>query len=91
MADDFKKNYKLMPIGRAAEILGVSIDTLRRWDKQGIIRSVRPDGKNRYFSLSELESIKFSQSSGNSKMPPDRSAASICSLKTIPPLPPCTK
>lgn len=49
---------KLVPISDAAEILGVSIDTIRRWDKSGILHSERPDGKNRYFSLSELESHK---------------------------------
>ena len=51
----------LVLIGKAAEILGVSIDTVRRWDKAGKLRSVRPDGKNRYFSLEELNKIKRSR------------------------------
>src|SRR3989344_9008155 len=53
---------KLVPIGEACEILGVSIDTIRRWDKSGILHSSRPDGKTRYFSLDELEKVKFSKS-----------------------------
>ena len=52
---------KLVPISEAARILGVSIDTIRRWDKAGILNSERPDGKNRYFSVDELESVKLGQ------------------------------
>src|SRR3990167_3560744 len=51
-------NAQIVPIGKAAEILGVSIDTLRRWDKAGKVTSVRPDGKDRYFNVAELEKIK---------------------------------
>ncbi len=51
----------LLPISRAADILGVSIDTVRRWDKSGKLHSVRPDGKNRYFSLKELVRFKQTQ------------------------------
>lgn len=32
---------KLLPIGKTAKLLGVSIDTLRRWDKSGKFFSVR--------------------------------------------------
>lgn len=52
-------NAGLVSIGQAAKILGVSVDTIRRWDKSGHIHSVRPDGKNRYFSLEEIENLKF--------------------------------
>ena len=48
------KNKDLISIGKAAELLGVSVDTLRRWDKLGIITSIRPNGKTRYFSLAEI-------------------------------------
>lgn len=52
------KQTKLIPISEAAKTLGVSIDTVRRWDKSGILHSERPDGKNRYFSQDELEKHK---------------------------------
>lgn len=52
---------KLVPISEAAIVLGVSIDTVRRWDKSGILHSERPDGKNRYFSLEELKQHKLNQ------------------------------
>ena len=55
------KQIKLIPISEAAKILGVSIDTVRRWDKSGILHSERPDGKNRYFSQDELEKHKVGQ------------------------------
>lgn len=54
-------NKKTVPIGQAAEFLGVSVDTVRRWDEKGILHSQRPDGKDRYFSLEELEKVKFSE------------------------------
>ena len=52
---------KLVPIGQAAKILNVSIDTVRRWDASGRLHSTRPGGKDRYFSVSELESIKLTK------------------------------
>jgi len=45
----------LVSIGQAADLLGVSVDTMRRWDKAGVLRSVRPDGKNRFFDLKSIE------------------------------------
>ena len=56
-----RRGRKFVPISEAAKILGVSIDTVRRWNKSGIIQSVRPDGKNRFFSQDELEKYKFDQ------------------------------
>jgi len=46
---------KLISIGEAAKILGISIDTLRRWDKNGTIKSIR-GGKtgHRYYLKSDL-------------------------------------
>lgn len=51
---------KLLVISEAAIYLGVSIDTVRRWDKAGLLHSTRPTGKARYFSVEELERIKNS-------------------------------
>lgn len=52
------QNKDLLPIGHAAKYLGVSIDTLRRWDKAGKLTSVRLDGKNRFFPKKDLEKVK---------------------------------
>ena len=46
---------KLIPIGKAAKLLGVSIDTLRRWDLAGRLQSTRstPRG-HRYYRQSDI-------------------------------------
>lgn len=47
---------KLISIGNAAKLLGVSIDTLRRWDAAGRLQSIRsgPRG-HRYYRQSDIE------------------------------------
>ena len=52
-AKTIKRRY--VTIGDASELLGVSIDTVRRWEKAGKLESKRLDGKNRYFALDTLE------------------------------------
>src|SRR5260221_3549248 len=59
MPDTLPNNQKIVPIRVAAEILGVSIDTIRRWDKEGFLHSERPNGKDRYFSVEEREKVKL--------------------------------
>ena len=57
------QSKKLIPIGEAAKFLGVSVDTVRRWDERGILHPSRPNGKDRYFSLEELEEWRVEQGS----------------------------
>lgn len=45
----------LISISEAASILGVSIDTLRRWDKSGKLKSVKTEGGHRKYYRSQLE------------------------------------
>jgi hypothetical protein len=47
---------KFIPIGEAAKTLNVSIDTLRRWDKTGILKSYRLGGErgHRYYDEADL-------------------------------------
>jgi excisionase family DNA binding protein len=49
---------KLLVISDAAEYLGVSIDTVRRWDRAGLLHAIRSSGKTRYFRLTELIAVK---------------------------------
>jgi len=35
------KNPKLIKIREAAELLGVNIETLRRWDRDGTLKAIR--------------------------------------------------
>lgn len=47
---------KLLTIREAAELLSVSIDTLRRWDKSGKLVATRKDGgTHRYYAKEDLE------------------------------------
>lgn len=48
----------LVQIKEAADIVGVSTDTIRRWDKKGLIRTVRSQNNYRLFNIEELERIK---------------------------------
>jgi len=44
--------------GGAALELGISIDTIRRWDKKGLIKSFRDERNDRMFSLGEIKRIQ---------------------------------
>ena len=50
-------NDKLINIKNAAEILGVSKETLRNWDKSGKLLSVRTYGNHRRYRLSDILTI----------------------------------
>lgn len=48
----------LWPIGTAAKMLGVSVDTLRIWEDKGKIESAgRTDGGHRQFRQSEIDRL----------------------------------
>jgi molybdopterin-binding protein len=46
-----------LPIGEAAKALGVSVDTIRRWEKTGKIRTVRDDGNRRLVPRTEVQRL----------------------------------
>src|SRR3989338_5752431 len=47
---------KLIKISEAAEILGVSIDTLRRWDESGKLTAIKKEGgTHRYYREKDVE------------------------------------
>lgn len=51
-----RMNKQLLSIGEAAKRIGVSIDTLRRWDQSGKFKSVRiSPGGNRYYRKSDID------------------------------------
>jgi len=45
----------LVPIGKASKILGVSEITLRRWDSEGKLPSIKTQGGHRRYDISKLK------------------------------------
>jgi molybdopterin-binding protein len=41
-------------IGEAAEVLGVRVETLRRWERQGLLRATRTEGGQRLIPAGEV-------------------------------------
>ena len=52
-------------IGEAARALGVSIDTIRRWDREGRIRTSRDGANRRLVSAAEIERLRGSDADGS--------------------------
>lgn len=50
-------NKRYLAIGEAASRLGVAIDTLRRWEKEGKLTAVRTTGGMRLFPISEIDRL----------------------------------
>ena len=48
---------KPVKISLAAEILGVSPQTIRRWEKLGKLKSLRSENGYRLYDISQLESF----------------------------------
>jgi molybdopterin-binding protein len=44
-------------VGQAAEMLGVSVETLRRWETEGRLRTERSDGGQRLIEIDEVSRL----------------------------------
>ena len=55
----------MLSIKEAAEFLGISIDTLRRWERVGKITSMRTQGGHRRYDKKELIKFKMGDNSEN--------------------------
>jgi molybdopterin-binding protein len=51
------KRGRLLTASDAARALGVSLDTLRRWDREGRIRTSRDEANRRMVPVSEVERL----------------------------------
>ena len=51
------ENFELLTVGDAADQLGVSVDTDRRWHKKGLIKASIGSGGARLFSRDELTRV----------------------------------
>lgn len=53
----------LLSISEAAETIGVSVDTVRRWEKKGLIKSTRSEQNYRLFNIEEIQRV-YDKASG---------------------------
>ncbi|MGH3954487.1 MAG: MerR family DNA-binding transcriptional regulator [Mycobacterium sp.] len=47
----------MLSVGEAATLLGISTDTLKRWEKAGRIKSLRTPTNHRRYRLSEVDAL----------------------------------
>lgn len=57
MQNDLSAKKNLLTIGEASEYLGISIDTLRRWERKNRIEPLRSPGGHRYFNKEDLDNL----------------------------------
>jgi DNA (cytosine-5)-methyltransferase 1 len=57
-------NY--MSIAKASQLLEVSLDTIRRWEKKGLVKARRTENGHRMFEIEELKRLKSKLSGENS-------------------------
>jgi len=55
-----RETERSLKAGDAARALGISLDTLRRWDREGRIRVVRDSANRRTVPVSEVERLRGS-------------------------------
>ena len=53
----YRQMQKQMPIGEAAKAIGVSVDTLRRWEQAGKLRTRRDTRNRRLVPVSEVHRL----------------------------------
>ena len=63
-----------MRIGRAAELVGVSVDTLRRWSESGRLRVRRSSGGQRLVRLTEVRRLQGQRRASAPRPPVAQSA-----------------
>ena len=56
---------ELYTASEAAKTLGISVDTLRRWDRQGRIKTERDHGNRRVVRASEIDRLRGEPDAGS--------------------------
>jgi len=59
-------------IGLAAERIGVTAKTIRRWDNNGLIKCTRTIGGHRRIAITEIERISINPEKRKNSLPPER-------------------
>ena len=56
---------KVLSIKQASDLLSVSLDTIRRWEKKGLVKAHRNKNQHRFFQTEELLALHTKLSGGN--------------------------
>jgi molybdopterin-binding protein len=64
-----KPRQSSIRVGEAAEVLGVSVDTLRRWGSSGKLRVSRSRGGQRLVPISEVRRLQADRRQGKRERP----------------------
>jgi len=72
-ASDFTNKARIIPIAldkvlsikQASDLLQISLDTIRRWEKKGLIKVYRNQNHHRFFETEELLALQTKLSGGN--------------------------
>jgi DNA (cytosine-5)-methyltransferase 1 len=65
MVINYTPNMNGVSISSAAEQLAISADTIRRWEKKGLIKSARDQYNHRIFSLEEITRVQLKTESAH--------------------------
>jgi excisionase family DNA binding protein len=57
MQSSYTYSNGLIPIGEVAKLLGVTVGTVRRWNKDGRLSAVRTPTGHRRFRRSDVEAL----------------------------------
>ena len=76
------KSDRLLNLREAARMLGVHVDTLRRWDDEGRLVSVRTPGNHRRYKLSVIEALQGQEQEGTKDDPTEVRAAVYCRVSS---------
>src|SRR5580765_6597870 len=69
MANTSKEHTPLVRVGRAAEMLSVSVDTLRRWEAEGRLRMERSSGGQRLVQMADVARMLDERRRANAARP----------------------
>ncbi|MCX8105688.1 MAG: MerR family transcriptional regulator [Ignavibacterium album] len=83
MFDNFNKDLPIYPISVAAQLLNISVHTLRMYEREGLIIPHKKESNQRLYSQNDLERIECIRKAIN------ESKISINGIKTIYSLIPC--
>jgi molybdopterin-binding protein len=67
--------------GEAAKTLGISLDTLRRWDRQGRIKTKRDSSNRRIVTAKEIDRLRGDATTGHQMSARNRFSGTVRDVK----------